>query len=166
MIRKSPAVSRDQAPPHPERAMTVTNTDRILKDMFARLLHQELDHEHVDRLVPVVDGVLERLQGSYDPDTVQGQNMLRALLCSMVAHGWGLGMHPHNNPSLDLDGRPLEVSVCKDILLPMEDLKSLRYIKKDADGRVKKALFEPDQNQRIRQHIDAILSDVSQRWDE
>ncbi|MBK6899312.1 MAG: hypothetical protein IPH09_08600 [bacterium] len=48
----------------------------------------------------------------------------------------------------------------------MEDLKSLRYIKKDADGRVKKALFEPDQNQRIRQHIDAILSDVSQRWDE
>ena len=145
--------------------MTVTNTDRILKDMFARLLNTDLGEDIVEKLVPVVDGVLDRMQGKFDPETVQGQNMLRALLCSMVAHGWGLGMHPHNNMGQDLDGNPIEVRVCKDILLPMDDLKSLRYIKKDADGRVKKALFEPDQNARIRQHIDAILSDVSQRWE-
>lgn len=145
--------------------MTVTNTDRILKEMFSRLLNIDLGDDLVGKLVPVVDGVLERMQGKFDPETVQGQNMLRALLCSMVAHGWGLGMHPHNNGGQDLDGQPIEVRVCKDILLPMEDLKSLRYIKKDADGRVKKALFEPDQNARIRQHIDSILSDVSQRWD-
>ena len=144
--------------------MPVTNTDRILKDMFSRLLNLGLSQDLIEKLVPVVDGVLERMQGNFDPETVQGQNMMRALLCSMVAHGWGLGMHPHNNPGLTLDGDPIEVRVCKDILLPMEDIKSLRYIKKDADGRVKKALFEPDQNARIRQHIDAILSDVSQRW--
>ncbi len=145
--------------------MTVTNTDRILKEMFSRLLNIELESDLVEKLVPVVDGVLDRMQGKFDPETVQGQNMMRALLCSMVAHGWGLGMHPHNNTSLNLDGDPIEVRVCKDILLPMEDIKSLRYIKKDADGRVKKALFEPDQNARIRSHIDAILSDVSQRWE-
>ncbi len=144
--------------------MTVTNTDRILKDMFSRLLNLGLPQDLLEKLVPVVDGVLDRMQGSFDPETVQGQNMMKALLCSMVAHGWGLGMHPHNNPGQNLDGDAIEVRVCKDILLPMEDLKSLRYIKKDADGRVKKALFEPDQNARIRQHIDAILSDVSQRW--
>ena len=146
--------------------MTVSNTDRILKDMFDRLLNVDLTDDLIEKLVPVVDGVLERLQGAFDPETVQGQNLMRALLCSMVAHGWGLGMHPHNNPGLNLDGDAIEVRVCKDILLPMEDIKSLRYIKKDADGRVKKALFEPDQNTRIRQHIDAILSDVSQRWQE
>jgi hypothetical protein len=146
--------------------MTVTNTDRILKDMFSRLLHIGLPDDLIEKLVPVVDGVLERMQGNFDPETVQGQNMMRALLCSMVAHGWGLGMQPYNNPGLNLDGDPIEVRVCKDILLPMEDIKSLRYIKKDADGRVKKALFEPDQNARIRQHIDAILSDVSQRWED
>jgi len=145
--------------------MTVTNTDRILKEMFSRLLNMDLEHDLLEKLVPVVDGVLDRMQGKFDPETVQGQNMMRALLCSMVAHGWGLGMHPHNNGGLNQDGDPVEVRVCKDILLPMEDLKSLRYIKKDADGRVKKALFEPDQNARIRSHIDAILSDVSQRWD-
>jgi len=144
--------------------MPVTNTDRILKDMFSRLLNLGLSQDLIEKLVPVVDGVLERMQGNFDPETVQGQNMMRALLCSMVAHGWGLGMHPHNNPGLTLDGDPIEVRVCKDILLPMEDIKSLRYIKKDADERVKKALFEPDQNARIRQHIDSILSDVSQRW--
>jgi len=146
--------------------MTVSNTDRILKDMFDRLLNVDLTDDLIEKLVPVVEGVLERLQGAFDPETVQGQNLMRALLCSMVAHGWGLGMHPHNNPGLNLDGDAIEVRVCKDILLPMEDIKSLRYIKKDADGRVKKALFEPDQNTRIRQHIDAILSDVSQRWQE
>jgi hypothetical protein len=146
--------------------MPVTNTDRILKEMFTRLLNFELEAEQMDKLIPVVDGVLERLQGSFDPETVQGQNMLRALLCSMVAHGWGLGMHPYNNPGENLDGLKIEVCVCKDILMSMDDLKSIRYIKKDPEGRVKKALFEPDQNLRIRQHIDDILDDVSSRWEE
>jgi len=146
--------------------MTSTNTDRILQQMFQRLLNMALEDEVLDKLAPVVDGVMERLRDELDPDTVQGQNMMRALLCSMVAHGWGMGMHPHNNPGEDLEGNAVEVRVCKDILMEMDDLRSLRYIKKDADGRVKKALFEPDQNMRIRKHIDAILNDVSQRWGE
>jgi hypothetical protein len=146
--------------------MTGTNTDRILKEMFSRLLNVELSPDLSDKLIPVVDGVMERMQDAYDPDTPQGQNMMRALLCSMVAHGWGLGMHPHNNPGQDKDGRQIEVKVCKDILLPMDDLRSLRYIKKGDDGRVKKALFEPDQNMRIRNHIDTILSDLSDKWEE
>jgi len=145
--------------------MTVTNTDRILKAMFSRLLQLEIDPAVVDKLVHVVDGVMERLQDNLDLDTVQGQNTFRALVCSMIVHGWGMGMHPHNNPNHNLEGDPLEVKVSKDILMPMEDLQSLRYIKKDADGRVRKALFEPDQNTRIRQHIDAILEDVSKnKW--
>ncbi len=146
--------------------MTGTNTDRILNEMFSRLLNMELDADIVEKLTPVVDGVMERLHESLDTETVQGQNMMRALLCSMVAHGWGLGMHPHNNPGENIDGDAVEVRVCKDILLAMDDIRSLRYIKKDSDGRVKKALFEPDQNMRIRKHIDTILSDVSHRWDE
>ena len=145
--------------------MADSNTDRILKEMFSRLLNMEISPEIMEKLVPVVDGVMGRMQESYDSSTPQGQNMLRALLCSMVAHGWGLGMHPHNNPGEDLEGHAIEVKVCKDILLPMDDLRSLRYIKKGEDGRVKKALFEPDQNMRIRNHIDAILSDLSDRWE-
>jgi len=104
------------------------------------------------------------MQRNVDLDTVQGQNMMRALLCSMVVHGWGLGMHPHNSPGRNIDGKPVEVKVSKDILIPLDDLRSLRYIKKDDQGRVKKALFEPDQNERIRQNIDAILGEVSRRW--
>ncbi len=146
--------------------MAVTNTDRILREMFSRLLNLELSETTSEKLVPVVDGVLEKMHQNIDFETVQGQNMLRALLCSMMAHGWGLGMHPHNNPGRNLEGNPVEVRVCKDILMPMEDLKSLRYVKKDDQGRVKQALFEPDQNQRIRRSIDAILTEVSRRWDE
>ncbi len=146
--------------------MTTTNTDRILKAMFARLLQMELDPAVIDKLVLVVDGVMERLQDHLDLETVQGQNTFRALVCSMIAHGWGMGMHPHNNPNRYLEGEAIEVKVSKDILMPMEDLQSLRYIKKDAEGRVRKALFEPDQNTRIRQHIDAILADVSRnKWE-
>ena len=141
--------------------MTVTNTDRILKAMFSRLLQVEVEPVVVDKLVLVVDGVMERLHESLDLETVQGQNTFRALVCSMIVHGWGMGMHPFNNPGRTQEGEPIEVKVSKDILMPMEDLQSLRYIKKDPDGRVRKALFEPDQNLRIRQHIDDILADIS-----
>ncbi len=142
-----------------------TNTDAILKTMYSRLLQVEIDPELVDKLVSVVDGVLEKMGPNLDLETVQGQNTFRALLCSMIVHGWGNGMHPFHNPASNLDGNPVEVRVSKDILMSMADLQSLRYIKKDRDGRVKKALFEPDQNVRVRQHIDDILTEISrEKW--
>jgi hypothetical protein len=141
--------------------MTITNTDRILKAMFTRLLQMEVDPAVVEKLVLMVDGVMDRLSDNLDLETVQGQNTFRALVCSMIVHGWGMGMHPFNNPGCNQEGETIEVKVSKDILMPMTDLQSLRYLKKDSDGRVRKALFEPDQNTRIRQHIDAILTDIS-----
>ena len=113
--------------------------------MFGRLLGMQVGPQVTDKLTPVIDGVIEKGHGRLDLDTVQGQNTFRALICSMVVHGWGLGMHPDNNPNADQDQKPIEVKVCKDILVPMEHLKSLRYLKKDSYGRVKKVLFEPDQ---------------------
>ena len=148
--------------------MTIsTNTDQILRTMFARLLQLEVDATVETRLSAVIDSVMERVSGSFDLETVQGQNTFRALLCSMVVHGWGNGMHPYNNPVANQDGDALEVRVSKDILVAMEDLQALRYVKKDEHGRVRKALFEPDQNSRIRQQIDDILDEVAQdKWSE
>ena len=38
-------------------------------------------------------------------------------------------------------------------------------MKKDDKGRVRKALFEPDQNLRVKQQIDDILGEIStERW--
>lgn len=144
--------------------MSASNTERILKEMFSRLLNIEVEPAVFSRLEPVIDGVMAKMETNVDLDTVQGQNMLRALLCSMVVHGWGMGMHPHNSPGRNLDGNPVEVKVSKDILIPLDDLRSLRYVKKDDHGRVKKALFDLDQNERIRQNIDDILGEVSRRW--
>lgn len=141
--------------------MAISNTDQILKTMYARLLQLEIEPNMIDKLVSVVDSVMERLGESIDLESVQGQNTFRALMCSMIVHGWGNGMHPFHNPSANLEGEPVEVRVSKDILMQMEDLKSLRYIKKDKEGRVKKALFEPDQNSRVRQQIEDILDEVS-----
>ena len=141
-------------------------TSKILDEVFARLLNARLDEGTAERLIPVIDGVVERIRDSIDLDTIQGENALVALLCSMVAHGWGLGMHPDNNPEKNLDAKEIEVKVCKDILVPMRDLKSIRYVMKDSHGRVKKALFEPDQNARIRGQIDSILASISEdKWD-
>ena len=146
--------------------MTTTNTDKILETMYSRLLHIEVEPALIQTLVSVIDSVMERLNGNLDLETVQGQNTFRALLCSMIVHGWGNGMHPFHNPSNNLDGDPLEVRVSKDILVQMDDLQSLRYIKKDKEGRVKKALFEPDQNLRVRQQIDDILGEISRnKWE-
>ncbi len=135
--------------------------EKMLNEMFARLLNIEIDPAVVEKLVPVVAGVSEKIKGTLDLDTVQGQNTFRALICSMIAHGWGLGMHPDNNPRRNLDDKRLEVKVCKDILVPMETLKAIRYVQKDEYGRVKKALFEPDQNARIWNQIDEMLGRVA-----
>lgn len=144
---------------------TKTNTDVILRTMFTRLLNLEVDPAIEARLSAVIDSVLERVSSSYDLQTVQGQNTFRALLCSMVVHGWGNGMHPFHNPLTDEDENPLEVRVSKDILMQMGDLQALRYVKKDQEGRVRKALFEPDQNNRVKQQIDDILGEISnERW--
>jgi hypothetical protein len=145
--------------------MTTTNTDKILRTMFSRLLQLDVEDELLIKLCAVIDSVTERVGGNYDLETVQGQNTFRALLCSMVVHGWGNGMHPFHNPAKAEDGSPVEVRVSKDILMSMADLQSLRYVKKDAQGRVKQALFEPDHNVRVRQQIDDILSEISQdKW--
>jgi hypothetical protein len=142
-----------------------SNTPQILKTMFARLLNLEIDGALAARLGSVIDSVTDRVGCNFDLETVQGQNTFRALLCSMVVHGWGNGMHPFHNPTQDLENLPLEVRVSKDILVPMGDLQALRYVKKDEAGRVKKALFEPDQNTRIRQQIDDILGEIStSKW--
>ena len=139
--------------------------EKMLKEMFARLINIEIRQDVIDRLVPVIDGVTAKVNGKLDLETVQGQNTFRALICSMIAHGWGLGMHPDNNPMTNLDGKSLEVKACKDILIPMETLKAIRYVKKDQYGRVKKALFEPDQNARIWSSIDDMLERLAKdKW--
>lgn len=143
----------------------MTVVEKMLREMFARLINIEIEDHVMQRLVPVIEGVTEKVDGKLDLDTVQGQNTFRALICSMVAHGWGLGMHPDNNPTANNDGKPLEVKACKDILIPMETLKSIRYVKKDEYGRVKKALFEPDQNARIWSSIDDMLARLAKdKW--
>jgi hypothetical protein len=142
-------------------------TEKMMKEMFARLLNIEVSPTVMEKLVPVIDGVSEKIDGQMNLDTVQGQNTFRALICSMIAHGWGLGMHPDNNPNANLDGKTLEVKVCKDILVPMETMKSIRYVKKDQYGRVRKALFEPDQNARIWGSIDDMLEKLAkEKWQE
>jgi hypothetical protein len=139
--------------------------EKMLTEMFARLLNVEITPQVMKKLIPVVSGVSEKIHGTLDLDTVQDQNTFRALICSMIAHGWGLGMHPDNNPKTNLDGKPLEVKVCKDILVPMETLQSIRYVKKDEYGRVRKALFEPDQNARIWNQIDEMLVRIAkEKW--
>jgi hypothetical protein len=144
-----------------------SNTGKILKTMFTRLLQIEVEESVILKLAAVIDSVMERVGDRFDLETVQGQNTFRALLCSMVVHGWGNGMHPFHNPSVNQEGQPVEVRVSKDILVSMEDLQALRYVKKDREGRVKKALFEPDQNLRVRQQIDDILGEISQsKWPE
>lgn len=141
--------------------------EKMLCEMFARLLNIEPSPQVLKKLVPVVEGVSDKIQGTLDLETVQGQNTFRALICSMIAHGWGLGMHPDNNPSVNLDGKDLEVKVCKDILVPMDTLKAIRYVKKDEYGRVSKALFEPDQNARIWNQIDDMLTGIAKdKWQE
>ena len=142
-------------------------TDKILREVFHRLLNTEPKQEVVKKLRVVIDGLMEKFQEQFGLETVQSQNTFRTILCSMFVHGWGVGMHPFNSPNTNMDGKNIEVRVSKDILIPLENIKALRYVKKDNEGRIKKVLFEPDQNMRVRQQIDKLLDKIAkEKWTE
>lgn len=142
-------------------------TEKILKEVFHRLLDMEPEPVVLSRLQGVIDSMMEKFSDTFELDTVQRQNTFRAIVCSMFVHGWGLGMHPFNNPDRNLSDRPIEVRVSKDILMSIEHIKALRYVKKDDQGRVRKVLFEPDQNERIRGQIDSLLEKIArEKWGE
>ena len=142
-------------------------TEKILKEVFHRLLNTEPKENTLQKLRVVIDGMMEKFKETFDLDSVQRQNTFRAIICCMFVHGWGMGMHPFNSSDKNLDDKKIEVRVSKDILIPLENIKALRYVKKDQDGRVKKALFEPDQNKRIRNQIDGLLEKITkEKWGE
>ena len=145
----------------------MSNTRDVLDQMFVNLVKVKLDHDVLDKMVPVVDGLLERLRGGLNLEGEQGWNRLRIALAGMLAHGWALGMNPFNSPNQHCDGDPVEVRVSRDILVPIEVLKALRYVKRDDLGRIEKALFEPSSEVRIKEQIDLMLRDIERKhWKE
>ncbi len=147
------------------QGVTMQITDKILREIFNRLLNTEPKEEVVEKLDMVIESMMEKFQGTFQLDTVQRQNTFRAIISSMLVHGWGMGMHPYNHPDKNLDGNSVDVRVSKDILIPLEHIKALRYVQKDEHGRVKKVLFEPDQDERIRGQIDRLLDKIArEKW--
>ena len=145
----------------------MTATNEIIQQMFINLAKLRLETEIVERMSPVVDGLIQRLKGNLDLSTDEGWNRLRIALCGMLAHGWALGMNPFNSPNAHCDGDRVEVRVSRDILVPIEVLKSLRYVKRDGMGRIEKALFEPSAEVRIKEQIDIMLRDIeTKHWKE
>ncbi len=138
----------------------MTATNEIIQQMFVNLTKLRLEPEIVDRMSPVVDGLIQRLKGNLDLTSDEGWNRLRIALCGMLAHGWALGMSPFNSPEENVDGDAIEVRVSRDILAPLEVLKSIRYVKKDEHGRIQKVLFEPSAETKVKEQIDRILKDV------
>ncbi len=140
---------------------------KVVEEMFARFLNIEVTEEVQEKLISLVERIEKSVREDLDLSTVQGENTLRVLLGTLLAYGWGLGMHPYHNPNTDLDGKPIEVRASKDILVTLGDLKALRYLKKDKYGRVRKVLFEPDQNARVRSQIDGLLTEITaSKWQE
>jgi hypothetical protein len=146
---------------HREYAMS--ETPKVVNQMFASLVNLPLDQRVTRQAAAVVDGLIEKLMAEM-PDISKGDwRKLRIALSGMLAHGWAMGMNPFNNPCARADGSPLEVRVSKDILLPMETIKSLRYVKKDTLGRVEKAFFEPSAEVKIKEQIDRILTEIARK---
>ena len=144
----------------------MAQTATVIEEMFARFLNIDVPEGHMERLVPLIERIEKSVREDLDLSTVQGQNTLKVLLGTLVAYGWGLGMHPYNNPVTDRDGEALEIRSSKDILVPVRDVQAIRYVKKDKHGRVRKVLFEPDQNAQVRGQIDDLLTEISlKKWE-
>jgi hypothetical protein len=141
----------------------MSETPKIVRHMFVNLARLPLDENVAKQASSVVDGLIEKMQTELPSISKADWHKLRIAFCGMLAHGWAMGMHPFNCPKLKADGTPLEVRVSKDILLPIEALQSLRYIKKDDLGRVEKAFFEPSPEVKVKEQIDKILAEIAKK---
>ncbi len=141
----------------------MSDTDKVISHMFINLVKIKVSDRICKQAADVVDGVIEKIFKDMPHISREEKRKIRVALCGMLAHGWALGMNPFNNPQVDIDGKPLEVRVSKDILIPMEALKALRYVKKDKLGRVEKAFFEPSAEAKIKEQIERILDEVARK---
>jgi hypothetical protein len=141
----------------------MSETPKIVRHMFVNLARLPLDEKAARQASSVVDGLIHKMQAELPDVSKADWHKLRIAFCGMLAHGWAMGMHPYNNPKANADGTPLEVRVSKDILLPIEALQSLRYIKKDDLGRIEKAFFEPSAEVKAKEQIDRILSEIAKK---
>ena len=145
----------------------MTHTTTILAQMFQTMAKISLDPQLLDQMATTVDALIDRLKRRVDTEKAADWNHLRVALCGIMAHGWSLGMNPYNNPDTRTGGEPVEVRVSRDILAPMDVIKSIRYVKKDEKGRIRQALFEPSQAAKFREQIDRMLDDIARRnWNE
>lgn len=147
-----------------ERWMQMSDTHKVISHMFVNLAKISLDEAMTRRAAAVVDGVIAKLAGELSSVSKADWQKLRVAFCGMLAHGWAMGMNPYNNPKTRSDGTPLEVRVSKDILIPMEALKSLRYVKKDNLGRIEKAFFEPSAEAKVKEQIERILAEIAKKY--
>jgi hypothetical protein len=141
----------------------MSETPKIIKHMFVNLARLALDDKVAQQASAVVDGLIAKMQAELPNVSEADWHKLRIAFSGMLAHGWAMGMHPFNSPPTKADGTPLEVRVSKDILLPIEALQSLRYIKKDELGRIEKAYFEPSAEVKIKEQIDKILNEIEKK---
>jgi hypothetical protein len=141
----------------------MSETAKIIGHMFVNLVKVPLDERVSKQAASVVDGLIAKLAVEMPHMSKADWHKIRIALCGMLAHGWNLGMHPYNSPRLTIDGNALEVRVSKDIMIPMEALKALRYVKKDSMGRIEKAFFEPSAEAKIKEQIEKILTEISRK---
>jgi hypothetical protein len=141
----------------------MSETAKIISHMFVNLVKVPLDERVSRQAASVVDGLIAKLAVDMPHVSKADWHKMRIALCGMLAHGWNLGMHPYNSPRVTVDGGSLEVRVSKDILIPMEALKSLRYVKRDSMGRVEKAFFEPSAEAKIKEQIEKILAEIARK---
>jgi len=145
----------------------MADTQKTMAEMFARFLNIELPGDVYEKVIPLLEKIEKSILEDLDLSTVQGKNTLKVLLSTLLTYGWGIGMHPFHNPETDLSNKLLEVRASKDILVPVKDMQAIRYLKKDKYGRVRKALFETDQNSRVRRQIDDLLGEITaNKWQE
>jgi hypothetical protein len=141
----------------------MSETRKIVTHMFVNLTRLPLDDKVAKQAAAVVDGLIDKLTAEMPEVSKSDWRRLRIAFCGMLAHGWTMGMNPFNNPNVKADGKPVEVRVSKDILIPIEALKALRYVKKDNLGRVEKAFFEPSAEAKIKEQIDRILAEIAKK---
>jgi len=107
-----------------DRDVHDTNTPQILRSMFSRLLNLEIEPALARSLAPWSTASASASAAASTWKRSKPEHV-RALLCSMVVHGWAMAC-TRSQPVQDLESHPIEVRVSKDILMQMADLQSLR----------------------------------------
>lgn len=138
-------------------------TDLLLAGLFQRRANLVLDPAIIDRFAFYIDHLLSLRRTELRDGGTFTEARVRTMLCAAVILTFEQAIHPRTWPTTDTDGNDLAVQVTAGVELLARDIRDIRRIDRDDDGRVRRVRFRPECEAPFTEEMESLLRNVVAR---